>query len=217
MGKAIEAIASQRGHQIVQKITSQNKDEINQLRPKDIDVCIEFTSPESATSNLSSLLSAGMKVVCGTTGWYSDFDAVIKSMKVGQAALLTATNFSPGVNIFFAAAQHLAHLIAKVPGYDTHISETHHTEKKDAPSGTAITLESLVRQQENMPIPITSHRIPDVPGIHELVYSNEIDELSLRHSAFSRQGFALGAVLAAEFLQSKTGIYTMNDVFQFNS
>lgn len=215
MGKAIEDIAIERGHNIPIKINSANKYLISEITPHSIDVCIEFTNPESAGSNLKTLLVSGNKIVCGSTGWYAEYDQVVQSMKTGDAALLAATNFSPGVNIFFAAAQYLSGLISKIPGYSAHISETHHTEKKDSPSGTAITLESLTRQHENMPIPIESLRIPNLPGIHELIYSNEIDEIRLKHTAFSRKGFALGAVLAAEFLCDKTGIYSMNDVFRF--
>lgn len=225
MGHAIERIATERGHNIVLRISSSNKDEMTDVNLQKADVVIEFTRPEVAKENVLKCLDAGVAVVCGTTGWN---DEVVKAeMKAAEkgVAFLQASNFSVGVNIFFEVNKLLATLMSEHPEYSVSIEETHHTQKKDAPSGTAITLaeqalENLKRIQhwvkgeseEQGVMPVISHRTENVPGTHSVKYSSAIDDIEIIHTAHNRDGFAMGAVLAAEFIAGKQGIFTMKDV-----
>lgn len=225
MGHAIERIATERGHNIVLRISSSNKDEMTEPNLQRADVAIEFTRPEVAKENVLKCLDAGVAVVCGTTGWNEE---VVKAeMKAAEKgiAFLQASNFSIGVNIFFEVNKLLATLMSEHPEYNVSIEETHHTQKKDAPSGTAITLaeqalENLKRIQhwtkgessEPGIMPVISHRIENVPGTHSVKYSSAIDDIEIIHTAHNRDGFAMGAVLAAEFIAGKQGIFTMKDV-----
>lgn len=225
MGKAIEQIAIQRGHEIVLKVGIENLEDntINNIRKAD--VAIEFTSPESAFENVIRCIEAGIPVVCGSTGWLKRYEEAKNTALVHKGALLYASNFSVGVNIFFAINKRLAELMAPHKEYDVAITEIHHTEKKDAPSGTAITLAEQIldknhqkKQWVNNPssqpqdLVILSERIDPAPGTHTITYKSDIDDIEIKHTAHNRKGFATGAVLAAEFLQHKKGIYTMSDV-----
>lgn len=225
MGKEIEKVLLQRGHTISYIIDHQSQDKLIEINRQNTDVGIEFTGPSSAPDNLRTLISNGMPVVCGSTGWYVNLDEIRDLVTYHQAALVAATNFSLGVHLFFEAANHLARLFKSHPGYKVRINETHHTEKLDAPSGTAITLAKEVmsvmshfdgfsqdRDDEADKIPLFSFREANVPGTHELILTSQIDEISLRHTAFNRSGFALGAVLAAEYIKDKTGNFTMRNI-----
>ncbi|MBS1586594.1 MAG: 4-hydroxy-tetrahydrodipicolinate reductase [Bacteroidetes bacterium] len=225
MGHAIERIATERGHNVVLRISSSNKDEMTEPNLQKADVAIEFTRPEAAKENVLNCLEAGVAVVCGTTGWNEE---VVKAeMKAAEKGVgfLQASNFSIGVNIFFEVNKLLATLMSEHPEYSVSIEEAHHTQKKDAPSGTAITLaeqalENLKRIQHWVKgesngqdvMPVISHRIENVPGTHSVKYSSAIDDIEIIHTAHNRDGFAMGAVLAAEFIAGKQGIFTMKDV-----
>ena len=225
MGKAIEAIALERGHRVVIRLQRDNPTEWQSDQLKSADVAIEFTSPESAPQHLLNCFELGIPVVCGSTGWLSHGSEIESACQATQGSLIYASNFSVGVNLFFALNQQLAKLMAKQPQYAVSIEEIHHTEKKDAPSGTAISLAeqilnehagkiSWMNEATNDPsiLSIESKRIEGVPGTHQVEYRSEIDTLQIKHTAHNRIGFATGAVLAAEFLQNKKGIYTMKDV-----
>lgn len=228
MGKAIEEIALEKGHSIVLKITSQNKHELTSANLQQADVAIEFTNPEHAALNIYKCLDAGIPVISGSTGWLHDMDNIYKYCKEKNGAFLYASNFSVGVNIFFELNKKLASMMARQNGYEVSIEEIHHTQKKDAPSGTAITIAEQIIT--NMPgksawvnnpdakeneLPITSKRIDPAPGTHRVKYSSSIDDLEIIHTAHNRKGFASGAVQAAEFLAGKKGIYFMKDVLGF--
>lgn len=225
MGHAIEQIAASRGHEIVLRIRTANKHELTRENLLRADVAIEFTRPEAARENVLHCLNAGIPVVCGTTGWNEGLDQAKDHALRMDTAFLQASNFSVGVNIFFEVNKLLASLMNDQPDYKVSIEETHHTQKKDAPSGTAITLaeqvlESLdrkkhwVKEKADSPddFPIISHRIENVPGTHVVKYSSRIDDIEITHTAHNRDGFALGAVLAAEFIVNKKGIFNMKDV-----
>jgi 4-hydroxy-tetrahydrodipicolinate reductase len=225
MGKAIEAIAIERGHNISLKISSQNIAEFTTENLATADVAIEFTNPESAIENLYKCFNANVPVVCGSTGWLNQLPQVQEYCTAKNGGLLYASNFSIGVNIFFELNKKLAQLMANQNSYNVSIEEIHHTQKKDAPSGTAITIaegimanlpqktkwvnEATENQNE---LAIISKRIDPAPGTHTVTYSSSIDDIEITHTAHNRQGFALGAVLAAEFLLGKKGIFTMQDV-----
>ncbi|KAA5532113.1 4-hydroxy-tetrahydrodipicolinate reductase [Taibaiella lutea] len=225
MGKAIEKTAIERGHEIVLKIKRENLQDFNKENLSNADVAIEFTSPESALNNVVKSMEWGVPVVCGSTGWNNKLHiAKEKCLEVGSA-FLQASNFSVGVNIFFEINKQLASIMNDWQEYDVKMEEVHHTEKKDSPSGTAITiaeqiLENLKRKKhwiEGQPksddeISITAFREPNVPGTHVVKYVSAIDDIEIKHTAHSRDGFALGAVLAAEFVQHRKGIFTMSDV-----
>lgn len=225
MGHAIEEIAVERGHEVVLRITSSNKDEMTKANLQQADVAIEFTKPEAAQHNVLQVLDAGTAVVCGTTGWNEGLaKAKIKAEDKGTA-FLQASNFSVGVNIFFEVNKLLASLMNDQPSYEVSIEETHHTQKKDAPSGTAITLaeqilDNLQRKkhwskevvESDDEFPVIAHRIENVPGTHVVKYSSAIDDIEIIHTAHNRKGFALGAVLAAEYIAGKKGVFTMQDV-----
>ena len=216
MGHAIEALAPSRGHKIVCTIDNPEEWETKADILKKCDVAIEFTTPATAADNLRRCLEMGIAVVCGTTGWYGDFDEVASLCSKRGGALFTATNFSIGMNIMFALNERLAKLMRGREDYKVSISETHHIHKLDAQSGTAITLQEQIvasgeRKAES--IPIASFREGEVPGTHTVVYDSEIDTITLTHEAHSRKGLALGALLAAEFLATAdAGIYTMKDI-----
>lgn len=214
MGHAIEALAAERGHEVTVKI---DKDDPWPAE-MDADVAIEFTMPATAVGNMLRCLETEIPVVCGTTGWYTDYEKVVAECKAKGGCLFTATNFSIGMNIMFALNERLAALMAGRDDYSVSISETHHIHKLDAPSGTAITLQEQIvengkRKAES--VPIASFREGEVPGTHTVVYDSEIDTITLTHEAHSRKGLALGALLAAEFLaKAKPGVYTMKDMLR---
>lgn len=225
MGKAIEEIALQKGHEVVLRISSRNADEMTSLNLSKADVAIEFTSPHSAVQNIKACLNAGVPVVCGSTGWLQQIEEIKQYCEAKNGAFLYASNFSVGVNLFFELNTYLAGLMSAYDDYDVMIEEIHHTQKKDAPSGTAITLAEQILQQlsrkkqwtgdessgkENLLI--KSQRIDPAPGTHIISYTSDIDDIEIKHTAHNRKGFAAGAVLAAAFLKDKKGIYTMKDV-----
>ncbi|WP_118973319.1 4-hydroxy-tetrahydrodipicolinate reductase [Taibaiella koreensis] len=230
MGKAIEQVALQRGHQVILRIGRQNREEFSRENLVMADVAIEFTSPESAPDNVLHCLDAGVPVICGSTGWNDRLYLAKEKCAVSNGAFLQASNFSIGVNIFFEINKQLASLMNDWPEYEVSIEETHHTAKKDAPSGTAITLaeqviDNLERKkhwQLDAPsgeevLPIKALREDEVPGTHRVHYRSAIDDIEIAHTAHSREGFALGAVLAAEFIRHRKGIFTMSDVLAGNA
>lgn len=225
MGKAIEEIAVQRGHEIVLKVGIENLEDNTIDNIRKADVAIEFTGPESAFENVIRCIDAGVPVVCGSTGWLARYDEARNHCLARKGALLYASNFSVGVNIFFALNKRLAELMAPHKEYNVSLTEVHHTEKKDAPSGTAITLAEQIldrntgkKQWVNQPsqqatdLVILSERIDPAPGTHIISYSSTIDDIEIKHTAHNRKGFATGAVLAAEYLQGRQGIFAMSDV-----
>lgn len=224
MGKTIERIAQTRGHEIAGRIDV--SDDIA-LFDKSVDVAIEFTQPEAAVRNLKTCFTKGIPVVCGTTGWLQRQQEIEEDCKSKNGTLLYSSNFSLGVNLFFKLNKYLATLMDRYPQYEVAIDETHHTQKKDAPSGTAITLaqgviENLKRKKDwnlgatEVPdaIVINSFRIDPAPGTHVVKYTSQVDDIEITHTAHSREGFALGAVVVAEWLAEKKGIYTMEDFLQ---
>jgi 4-hydroxy-tetrahydrodipicolinate reductase len=225
MGKAIEGIAMQKGHEIILRISSQNSAELTSGNLQRADVAIEFTNPHSAVDNIKKCMDAYVPVVSGSTGWLQFWEEVKDYCNKKNGALVYASNFSIGVNLFFELNTYLAKLMSAYPTYDVMLEEIHHTQKKDAPSGTAITLAEQILKQirikkrwvneetsNNEEISIISKRIDPAPGIHTIKYTSAIDDIEITHTAHNRQGFASGAVLAAEFLQNKNGIYSMKDV-----
>ena len=225
MGKAIETIAIERGHTVNLKIDISNLDQFTTANLLQCDVAIEFTGPETAAENITRCLNAGVPVICGSTGWLQQVAAVTHLCNEVDGALLYASNFSIGVNLFFELNEHLARLMNNYPAYDVSIEEIHHTQKKDAPSGTAISIadelleingykKKWVNRVAAIPeeLSIISKRIDPAAGTHRVKYSSAIDDIEIIHTAHSRQGFATGAVLAAEFIQHKKGIYGMKDV-----
>lgn len=225
MGKTIEKILIDRGHRVVLIIDKDNLADLQTTTLSMADVAIEFTNPESAIGNLTTCFEAGVPVVCGTTGWLLEKAYVEKVCKEFNGGFIYASNFSIGVNIFFEVNKLLAKLIANHPSYDVKITEIHHTAKVDAPSGTAITLAEQVLAQlphktkwindvkaSANEIAIESIRTDPAPGTHTVAYTSTIDDIEIKHTAHSREGFALGAVLAAEFLAGKQGVYTMREV-----
>lgn len=224
MGKEIEAIAEERKHEIVLIVDSTNFDLVTDKDFKKADVAIEFSKPEAAVDNIKKCLNVGLPVVVGTTGWYKDFKDIEKLCKQKKGSLFHATNFSIGVNLFFKVNTYLAELMNKYEEYDVSMEEIHHIQKLDKPSGTAITLAnqiieqlkrkkkwSISHQDENT-LFIKDIRQGEVPGTHSVKYFSDIDDIEITHRAHNRKGFATGAVVAAEFLKGKSGIYTMNDI-----
>ena len=224
MGKTIEEIASQQGHEIALRVSSSNREDLTEQNLQRCDAVIEFSRPEAAFSNIVACLKAGVPVVSGTTGWLDQLPQAKEICRQHKGAFIYASNFSVGVNLFFAINRYAAKLFNAHPEYSAAIEETHHTQKLDAPSGTAITLaEDLIEQVDRMhgwqlnasaegSIPVTAKRIPGVPGTHLVSWSSAIDTIALKHTAHSREGFALGALKAATWLVGKKGCYTMNDV-----
>jgi len=228
MGKEIEKIAIERGHEIIFKFDITNNNEFIVENLKEADVAIEFTQPDSAYKNYMKCFDANIPVVSGTTGWLDNLPHIKSQCERGTQTFFYASNFSLGVNLFFKLNKSLSQLMNKVEGYDVEISETHHTEKKDAPSGTAITLaediildfnkkETWVKENvvNNSELAIRSYREDKVPGLHTIKYESDVDYIEITHSAKSRKGFALGAVLAAELTQNKSGFLTMDDLLDF--
>ncbi|TAJ11888.1 4-hydroxy-tetrahydrodipicolinate reductase [Marinilabiliaceae bacterium JC017] len=228
MGKEIEKIALERGHEIVSKIDISSPDSFEDDTFKSADVAIEFTVPEAAYSNYLNCFTHHIPVVSGTTGWLDKLDDIKQRCENNGQTFFYASNFSLGVNIFFELNQHLARIMNQMPDYDVSMEEVHHTQKLDAPSGTAITLAegiidnmerktSWVKEiaQSQAELPIHSIREGMVPGIHTIKYDSPADEIIIHHSAKSRQGFALGAVLAAEFSHTRKGFLGMKDLLKF--
>jgi 4-hydroxy-tetrahydrodipicolinate reductase len=224
MGKAIEEIAKARGHKIVAKIDKDNpNDSIDNA-----DVAINFSVPSAAVSNITNTLNQGVPVVCGTTGWLEHKSNIEQLCTEKKGAFLYASNFSLGVNIFFELNEKLAQMMGQHTQYKASLEEIHHTEKLDAPSGTAITLAEgilphttqnswkLTEEANENDLSITAKREPHVPGTHTVTYSSKTDEISIAHLAHNRDGFALGAVLAAEWIVGKSGIFSMRDVLNIS-
>lgn len=218
MGKTIEKIAEDRGHKIVLKV-----DKNEGFTLENIDVAIDFSIPEAAVNNISTCLKNKVPVVSGTTGWLEHYDEIAQLCRKNQGAFLYASNFSVGVNIFFELNKQLAKMMQHVSGYNVSMEEIHHIHKLDAPSGTAITLAEgimensentgwVLDKQEEYKIEINAVRQGEIPGTHSITYNSDVDEIKIEHKAHSRQGFALGAVLTAEWLHDKTGVYSMKDV-----
>ncbi|CAH0995331.1 4-hydroxy-tetrahydrodipicolinate reductase [Emticicia aquatica] len=225
MGKVIEQIALQRGHEISVKIDISNRTEILSLNSDNTDVVIEFSSPESAYGNLKYCMEFGLPTVSGTTGWLQHKPEIEKLCLENKAAFFYASNYSIGVNLFFELNKTLARLMNPYKEFKVSTNEIHHTEKKDAPSGTAITLaEGIIDNlsdknvwvnnqiANNDEVPIWSSREGRVAGTHTVKYISDVDQIEITHIAHSRQGFALGAVIAAEWLNGKEGIFGMNDL-----
>lgn len=225
MGKEIEKIALERGHEIVLKIDISNPEDLTIRNLQKADAAIEFTIPTLAVSNYQHCFEAGIPVVSGTTGWLDRKEEVFEECRKLNGTFFYASNFSLGVNIFFAANKKLAALMANRNEYKVGMTEIHHTQKLDAPSGTAITLaEGIINEipakskwvnqktENNDEVEIISERVGEVPGTHIIKYDSEVDYIEITHCAKSRKGFAFGAVLAAEFSYGKKGILTMNDL-----
>jgi 4-hydroxy-tetrahydrodipicolinate reductase len=225
MGKAIEEIALEKGHEIVLKIDADNQADFTADNLKKADVAIEFTSPHSAVENIKKCLEFGVPVVSGSTGWLERWAEVKETCDQKNGALLYASNYSVGVNIFFELNNYLAKMMQPHHEYDVMLEEIHHTQKKDSPSGTAITLAEGVMQafknkkqwvnhiSDNVDdLEIISERVDPAPGTHKIKYRSAIDDIEIIHTAHNRKGFAGGAVLAAEFLAGKKGIYSMKEV-----
>lgn len=225
MGKAIEKVALSRGHEIVGRITSSNRPELIGIQA---DVAIEFSKPESAFENVRYCLEKNIPVACGTTGWLDRKPELDKLARVCNSPFFYASNFSIGVNVMFKLNEHLAHMMRTQDDYNVRIDEVHHTEKKDSPSGTAISLaqgimkyitskKKWVNTDSTNPeeLAISSFRIDQVPGTHLVKYFSTIDDIEIRHIAHSREGFARGALQVAEWLPGKKGVLSMEDFLQF--
>lgn len=224
MGKVIERIALERGHEIVLK-----KDQNNTFEGLSIaDVAIDFSVPDSAVTNISECLNNGIPVISGTTGWLADYPKMVQLCEEKNGSFIYASNFSLGVNIFFELNEYLAKMMANLKQYNVSMEEIHHTQKLDAPSGTAITLaEGVIKHTDyanwtletpiSNEIHIEAKRIENVPGTHSIFYDSEVDQIEIKHTAHSREGFALGAVVAAEWLVGKKGVFNMKDVLGLNS
>ena len=224
MGKVIDKIAKKRGHKIIYRI---DENSIN-YDLKKVDVAIDFSTPKAAFSNINMALENSIPIISGTTGWLDNYNKAIKLCNEKNGAFLYASNFSLGVNIFFEINRQLAKIMSNHPEYVIKMKEIHHTEKIDAPSGTAITLaESIIKEtdyqkwslnkdfKENE-ISIEAQRLSDKTGTHEVIYKSDIDEIKIKHAAVNREGFGLGAVIAAEWLIGKKGVFSMKDVLNIN-
>jgi 4-hydroxy-tetrahydrodipicolinate reductase len=227
MGKAIEKVALERGHEVVFRIDLNNASDKQNINKDNVDAVIEFSSPHSAYSNLEFCMKKGLKTVCGTTGWLDSRVEIEQLCKANGAGFFYASNYSIGVNLFFKINEILAKLMAPHQQYEIFTSEIHHTEKLDAPSGTAITLaEGIMKSFDSKKkwvnnqiaskdeLPIWSSREGKVPGTHTIKYISEIDEIEIKHTAYTRMGFALGAVLAAEWMKDKEGVFGMDDLLR---
>ena len=228
MGKTIKQIALSRGHEIVSIIDINNPDDFESAAFKSADVAIEFTTPATAFDNYMKCFAANVPVVSGTTGWTARMGEIKEMCEKEGKTFFYASNFSIGVNIFFALNKYLAKVMNNFPSYDVRMTEVHHIHKLDAPSGTAITLaegilENIDRKdrwtletaEKATDLPIHAIREGEVPGIHEIIYESDVDTISIKHDAKSRAGFALGAVVAAEFTAGKKGFLGMSDLFHF--
>ncbi|MCM1035632.1 MAG: 4-hydroxy-tetrahydrodipicolinate reductase [Paludibacter sp.] len=233
MGRMIEQIALQRGHEIVCVVDKDNAADINSDAFRSADVAIEFTTPLTAESNIRKAWENGVPIVSGTTGWTERLPLLKEELQTNGQALFWTSNYSVGVNVFFALNRYLAQLMAKFPEYDVSLEETHHIHKLDAPSGTAVSLaEDVVsllpnktgwrlqgadlQEKHDQLVPIVSIREGEVPGTHVVTYESTVDTLTISHAAKSREGFAKGAVFASEFLVGKQGFYDMNDLLHLN-
>lgn len=228
MGHVIEEIATKRGHKIKLTVDIENRSDLNGENLKGIDAAIEFSSPDAALSNISTCLRMKVPVVSGTTGWLKDYDKAAEICRKNGTSFIHSSNFSIGVNVLFRLNAELAAQMRRYSDYTASIEEIHHAKKLDAPSGTAITLAEGIKKQhpayngwcfekdrsDNL-VPIRSVREGTVPGTHIVSWDSEIDTISLKHEAKNRKGLALGAVVAAEFISSRKGIFTMNDVLGF--
>ena len=230
MGKIIEEVALSRGHQVNVKIDIDTLSDFNADKFAQVDAAIEFTGPHTAFQNVMKCLSMNTPIVCGSTGWLEHIKEVENKCKEVNGSFIYASNFSVGVNIFFEVNKKLAQLMEGQLQYDVRIKEIHHTEKKDAPSGTAISLAEQIlgnnsskkkwindNPSQKDELQIESERIDPYPGLHEVIYDSAIDEIRIVHNAHNRNGFALGAVLAAEYIFGKQGIFTMKDVLGFGN
>lgn len=213
MGQAIEQAALNRGHSIAGRINIDNRAGLDQLTDGQVDVVIEFSAPESATANVTYALRRGWPVVCGTTGWLNNRPAIEALCLETKGSFFYASNYSIGVNLFFRLNKVLASFMRHYPSYRVSMTETHHTQKLDAPSGTAITLaEGIQAAGVEQNLAIESVREGTVPGTHTIRYDSAVDQIEISHMAHSRQGFAVGAVMAAEWLAGRTGIFGMDDL-----
>tara|TARA_R110000744_G_scaffold97340_1_gene188114 strand:+ start:269 stop:970 length:702 start_codon:yes stop_codon:yes gene_type:complete len=223
MGKMIEKIALKRNHTIVAKIDLDATD----INFSEIDVAIDFSMPNAAFGNIKNCLEHNVPIISGTTGWLKDYQKAVELCKKNNGAFIYASNFSLGVNLFFELNSYLAKLMASQDQYKVAMEEIHHTQKWDAPSGTAITLaEGVIDNTDytnwkldsagEREIPITAKRIADTPGTHTVSYVSEVDSIEIKHTAHNREGFALGAVIAAEWIDGKTGVFTMKDVLNLS-
>jgi 4-hydroxy-tetrahydrodipicolinate reductase len=230
MGKIIGEIAESRGHHIIGKINIDNRQDLDLVDISQVDVAIEFSTPESALENISWAIEREIPVVSGTTGWLDKKPMVEQLTLQYNSAFFYASNYSIGVNIFFKLNRFLASLMKDQPEYKVSMEEIHHTEKKDAPSGTAITLaEGIIKEvprienwtlsgglnENEQTLPITSKRIDPAPGTHIVRYQSDIDDIEITHTAHSRKGFALGAVLVAEWIKNKKGVLSMDEFLSF--
>lgn len=228
MGHEIESIAIRRGHVIKLIVDQENENDLNKSNLKEIDVAIEFSFPSAAFSNICKCLNEKIPVVSGTTGWLEKYEEVTEICNKSMTAFIHSSNFSIGVNLLFRLNTELAKQMERYRDYNVSIEEIHHTKKLDAPSGTAITLAEGISSQHsgykkwcfaddrtNDCVPIRSVREGTVPGTHIVTWDSEIDTISLKHEAKNRKGLALGAVVAAEFIRSRKGVFTMNDVMGF--
>ncbi len=235
MGQIIEHFALERGHEIVLKINIDNQEDLTVANLRKADVAIDFSTPNAAIDNIYACFDANLPIVVGTTGWYGQLQEVKNDCLERNNALLYGSNFSIGVNLFFHVNKVLAQVMNNFPAYEVQVEEIHHTQKLDSPSGTAMTLaegiidnldrksewvnelvgtpfEDVVKKEQLL---IESHRIENIPGTHTVVYSSEVDEIEFKHTAHSRSGFALGAVVAAEWLEKRQGFYNITDIFDF--
>ncbi|WP_271783060.1 4-hydroxy-tetrahydrodipicolinate reductase [Aquimarina algiphila] len=219
MGKTIEKIATERGHTIILKVDKED----TTYDLSEADVAIDFSIPTAAVNNITNCFNAGVPVVSGTTGWLDHYEDMVALCKEKKGGFIYASNYSLGVNLFFELNRKLAKMMAPLEGYNIAMEEIHHTEKLDAPSGTAITLaEGIIENTDKTEwqldnggkniIPIIAKRIDKVPGTHTVNYTSEVDDIEIKHTAHNRNGFALGAVVAAEWLTDKTGVFNMKDV-----
>ena len=228
MGRIIEQVALSRGHRISHKINADNLHEMAKINPAEADAAIEFSEPGAVISNLYYCFDNRIPVVCGTTGWLDRRAEVELHCMQKNAAFFYSSNYSLGVNIFFHLNKVLARLMNRYPEYDVTIDETHHTEKKDAPSGTALTLAGdllgeLARKtnwvnnaaKNGSELAVLSHRVDKVPGTHAVRYTSAIDDIEIKHTAHNREGFALAAVLATEWIVGKHGVFSMEDMLEF--
>jgi 4-hydroxy-tetrahydrodipicolinate reductase len=231
MGKIISEIAESRGHSIAAKINLENQSDLKHLDTSSIDVAIEFSQPESAVENILWSIENKIPIVCGTTGWLDQKPKIEDFTTKNNGTFFYASNFSIGVNVFFKVNKFLAKLMSEQKDYQIKLEEIHHTEKKDAPSGTAITLAEgiigeidqlkgwVLAEDQHSPIasqlPISAKRIDPAPGTHTIKYESEIDTLEITHTAHSRKGFALGAVMVAEWIKNKKGVLSMDDFLSF--
>jgi len=235
MGKIIEKIALSRKHEVVLIIDHDNINDLTTENLQKADVAIEFSTPSTVLSNIGHCFKAGVPVVVGTTGWYDQVDAVKVQCEEDNGAIIYGSNYSVGVNVFFHVNKILAKLMSNYPYYDVQVEEIHHTQKLDAPSGTAITIAEGILNgipnkkewvnvlgdadaEDNIKtdqLLIESHRIDSVPGTHTVIYDSEVDTIEFKHTAHNRNGFALGAVLAAEWIPGKKGFFSVSDMFNF--